>query len=807
MAIDEGFSVAPPTAVPSSGLDLAKIASGRVVEARVASLAEGLAIVTTRHGSMQVDAAVFGDKLPAVGDTVRLQVQPVEGGGRPTVTVVEGSATPPADAAPATPRGEQAALVLAEAVRSAAANQTGLASLYATLAGLAAAPPESVPEPVRAVVAQLMGARLADGGAPSADAVKRAFLGSGLFLESRLAGTPGSAARPGEDLKAALFTLRAALGRWVGGPTTAASSLSGLAPSAQATRTTLPPPLAARGGATGGAEPATSGRGAPAAVGGTTVDPSRGPVGRLIGAYGAPGQGALGQGTPSGRPAVAPAPTSGTTGAVMPGPVASAAVGGQGGAVPVGPRGGTAATTVPGGTAPAATAAGAAPPASAGANVPVPPATTSAAPTVGGASGAPSTAPTVGSLPGTPPTGAIVGDRPGAAPVAPTPAGASSQSPASPSIVVPGVSARVAPAVPPATGPSPTPPVAAAPPSSISPPLTGVTPVPTGPAGPTGTAGAVVPGGAGMAPPSLATPAGGALVPPPAMPNATLLGDPVPTVAPMVVGEAAGSEAPSVDPALLRAAAAMPVPQPGLPIGAGDDAVVALLRTVVRGLEIAGSLTPLRADEASEAAAALAAIGTERDGRPPPPRRGQAPRGQPALPADRIGTDGVEGLGRRALEHTEGALSRILLEQFAALDRRGDDPVTAPEARGTREWAVEMPIATRDGTAVVQMTVERDGGRDRTARAGDRGWRVRFSMDVEPLGPIHAQIGLVGEKLSIGLWAERPDAASRLGDDVGRLQGALEAAAIPVESIHLATGRPASGGPAPTAGRFVDVKL
>lgn len=802
MAIDEGFSVAPPTAVPSSGLDLAKIASGRVVEARVASLAEGLAIVTTRHGSMQVDAAVFGDKLPAVGDTVRLQVQPVEGGGRPTVTVVEGSATPPSDAPPATPRGEQAALVLAEAVRSAAANQTGLASLYATLAGLAAAPPETVPEPVRAVVAQLMGARLADGGAPSADAVKRAFLGSGLFLESRLAATPGSSARPGEDLKAALFTLRAALGRWVGGPTTAASSMPGLAPSAQATRTTLPTPLAARGGATGAAEPATSGRGGPAAAGGTTVDPSRGPVGRLIGAYGAPGQGA-----PAGRPAVAPIPTSGVTGAAPQGQVSNAAASGQGSVVPAGPSGGTVGTTAPGGAVPAGSGAGAAPPASAGANVPVPPATTSAASTVGGASRAPSTAPTLGPLPGTPPTGAIPGGRPGASPTVPTPSGAPSQNAASPSITVPGVSARVGSAPPTTPGVNLQSPVAAAEPASIKPPLTGTAPAPTAAAGAPGTAGAVVPGGAGVAPPSPATPAGGAGVPPTAGPIAAPLGEPVPVVATTVVGEAAGGEAPSVDPALLRAAVAMPVPQPGLPIGAGDDAVVALLRTVVRGLEIAGSLTPLRADEASEAAAALAAIGTERDGRPPPPRRGQAPRGQPALPADRIGTDGVEGLGRRALEHTEGALSRILLEQFAALDRRGDDPVTAPEARGTREWAVEMPIATRDGTAVVQMTVERDGGRDRTARAGDRGWRVRFSMDVEPLGPIHAQIGLVGEKLSIGLWAERPDAASRLGDDVGRLQGALEAAAIPVESIHLATGRPASGGPAPTAGRFVDVKL
>ena len=236
--------------------------------------------------------------------------------------------------------------------------------------------------------------------------------------------------------------------------------------------------------------------------------------------------------------------------------------------------------------------------------------------------------------------------------------------------------------------------------------------------------------------------------------------------------------------------------------------MTALLKVVVRGLEIAGSLTATRSSEAGEVAAALAAIGSERELKPPPPRRGQAPRGQAAQSIDGVGEGGVEGLAKRTLERTEGALSRILLEQFAALDRRPEDPTRSTETGSQRQWTAEMPIATAAGTGVVQMTVERDGGRGRPGEASaSTGWRVRFSLDVEPLGPIHARIGLSGEKLSIGLWAERPDAAARLGEDVGRLQGALEAAAIPVESIHLATGRPASSSAAATAGRFVDVKL
>ncbi|MDK9697382.1 MAG: flagellar hook-length control protein FliK, partial [Siculibacillus sp.] len=274
-------------------------------------------------------------------------------------------------------------------------------------------------------------------------------------------------------------------------------------------------------------------------------------------------------------------------------------------------------------------------------------------------------------------------------------------------------------------------------------------------------------------------------------------------------GEGVEAVEPSVGTtASIVSVAAPPPPPTSTAARVEDDAVGALVRAVVSGLGLAGSLTAARSSEAMEAAAALATIGPERELKPPPPRRGQAPRGQAALPVDGIGPGGVEELARRALERTEGALARIRLEQFAALDRRGDDPVRAVDGGVQRQWTAEMPIAAPQGTGVVQMTVERDGGRAR-AEGGKAptAWRVRFSLDVEPLGPIHARIGLSGERLSIGLWAERPDAAARLGGDVGRLQGALEAAAIPVESIHLATGRPASDAAPAGAGRFVDVKL
>ncbi len=575
MAVDDVFSVPPPSSVPSSGLDLARLASGRTIEARVASLAEGLALVTTRHGTMPVDLSAFGRMPPAVGEVVRLKVQAVEGGGRPTVTVVERVPVAAGEATAPTVAAEDPILVLARAVRDAAASQTGLAPLYASLAGLGATPAGAVPEPVRALVAQLMGARLGDTAPPTAEAVKKAFLGSGLFLEARSAAHSGEGAAPSDDLKAALSSLRAALAKWLG-------------PS-------------------GGAHPSAS---ADAGAGQT-----HGVAGSAIGG---------GQGTsPIGAADRGPGATGRPIGAAYGGGIAAAVAR----TAPPGPDGSTRMATDFG--SPGRTLAGVA------------------------------TADT-----------AAPSDRTGA------------------------------------------------------------------------------------------TVAGGT--------------------------------------ASLEAGAT----------GLGEESIAALLKVVVRGLEIAGSLTPLRSAEAGEAAAALAAIGGERDLRPPPPRRGQAPRGQPPAPEERAEEVGVEGLGRRALERTEGALSRILLEQFAALDRRRDDPAQPVEARSTREWTVEMPIATHAGTGVVQMAVERDGGRRRADGSRETpAWRVRFSLDVEPLGPVHTQIGFAGERMSIGLWAERPDTAAALGAEVGRLEGALAAAAVPVESVRLASGRPPSGGSAPSAGRLVDVKL
>ena len=145
---------------------------------------------------------------------------------------------------------------------------------------------------------------------------------------------------------------------------------------------------------------------------------------------------------------------------------------------------------------------------------------------------------------------------------------------------------------------------------------------------------------------------------------------------------------------------------------------------------------------------------------PPPPYRG-APLAaqQPAAAAIAPDTPPHE-TAERLLGATEGALARTTLLQAASLP---DQPGAQRSDPATQRWTFEVPFATPQGTGIAQFEVSRDG---RAARDEERApvWRARFSLDLEPMGPVHALVALAGERASVTLWAERAATAARLNE-------------------------------------------
>jgi Flagellar hook-length control protein FliK len=81
-------------------------------------------------------------------------------------------------------------------------------------------------------------------------------------------------------------------------------------------------------------------------------------------------------------------------------------------------------------------------------------------------------------------------------------------------------------------------------------------------------------------------------------------------------------------------------------------------------------------------------------------------------------------------------------------------------------------------------------------------WRANFSIDLEPIGPVHASIALFGERAAVTLYAERDDSAQMLREGLPILEAGLNDAALEAGELRCRAGAPSAARSAP--GLFVD---
>lgn len=237
---------------------------------------------------------------------------------------------------------------------------------------------------------------------------------------------------------------------------------------------------------------------------------------------------------------------------------------------------------------------------------------------------------------------------------------------------------------------------------------------------------------------------------------------------------------------LQESVQANPLPAAG-PSGsvAGDNAMLSLLPGLT-GVRIAGP------DE------------TEliRSNVPPPPLSGALPAAQPVTPATLVKNASPETVMRQLLSDNDGAIARQTLLQVASLPHQVDSSAGKLDPTVPR-WNFEIPFATAQGTtAMAQFEISRDGAGNESD-AAKRIWRARFSLNVEPAGPVHALISLSGARTSVRMWAERPATADQLRAGVSQLSQALARAELQPGDIIVRDGAPLQP-PAARAGHFLD---
>ncbi len=252
-----------------------------------------------------------------------------------------------------------------------------------------------------------------------------------------------------------------------------------------------------------------------------------------------------------------------------------------------------------------------------------------------------------------------------------------------------------------------------------------------------------------------------------------------------------------------RTQAPLAEPRPGPPqaaampqtdIKAGLLALREMLRPLMRAEAAPEPAPPGRRDQAP----ATSPLPEARSARPAPPRSGGPLAAQPLVEASLADGEKPTLVARTLLEQAEAALDRIKLAQFASLP----PDLARDETQQGARWHVELPLAFPTGAAVLPLQIERDppgrGGTGGTAPV----WRMRFALDIEPMGPLHGVVTLQGRAVDVSLWAARSETSDALRGAAPDLQAALANARFQGGSVDIHTGRPMARS-AP-AGEFLD---
>jgi hypothetical protein len=182
------------------------------------------------------------------------------------------------------------------------------------------------------------------------------------------------------------------------------------------------------------------------------------------------------------------------------------------------------------------------------------------------------------------------------------------------------------------------------------------------------------------------------------------------------------------------------------------------------------SAPPLPPRETLGAARAPLPEGADQAARGAEPKPGATSLAQ--LPAPRL----VQELTRQV----EGALSRIQYNQLASL----------PQEDGSRQvWQLDLPVRNAEGMDGLQLRIQQEPNHQGGKVTG-ASWSVNLAFDLEPLGPVRARIGLLGETVSSTFWAERRNTADLIRRRLDDLRQGFQQAGLEVGQLNARRGLP-----------------
>ena len=147
---------------------------------------------------------------------------------------------------------------------------------------------------------------------------------------------------------------------------------------------------------------------------------------------------------------------------------------------------------------------------------------------------------------------------------------------------------------------------------------------------------------------------------------------------------------------------------------------------------------------------------------------------QPRAADLQIPDDDVDALVGQLRTDTRAALSRVEIAQLESHPQMG-------------LWIVEIPLAGVRGYDVLQLRIEE--GKP-VAGEAEGPWTVGFAIDPPSLGAVQGEIQLRVPRVSVRLWAQRPETVARLENEFVALRRLLEKSGLVLDHFGCMHGLP-----------------
>jgi hypothetical protein len=179
------------------------------------------------------------------------------------------------------------------------------------------------------------------------------------------------------------------------------------------------------------------------------------------------------------------------------------------------------------------------------------------------------------------------------------------------------------------------------------------------------------------------------------------------------------------------------------------------------------------------------------------------------LPSRYLGSENADDL-ESVLKLAAAAISRLQSHQLSGLEQTR----TTADGGVLTTWQLEIPMRNLQDIVPLQVKIQREETPDKDEAAEkpdnpikpakEKLWRVELAFDLEPLGPLQVQAQLLHGSLSSQLWAERPESAELIANELGYLRERLVASGINVSELACHRGTPPQGQRTTLEQRWID---